>query len=177
MVCCTPQTTFYMPGVYAYDLLKSLAIFHNLCCPSVLAACINFSSALSLLSKSLWKITQRAVLDLGRSASHLLCCWESGLSGGRMTWQKRNHSQQGVKYHPSQQEIRIGNVLAVGTAFQPSGSVLGVVASRRTQLSWRQTFPLLFRHLFFFFFKATLWANRYNGNREAWGLTFNSPGV
>lgn len=71
-----------------------------------------------------------------------------------MTWQKRNHSQQGVKYHPSQKEIRIGNVLAVGTAFQPSGSVLGVVASRRTQLSWRQTFPLLFRHLFFFFFQS-----------------------
>lgn len=59
------KTSFYMPGLYVCDLLKSLAIFHNLCCCSTLATCINFSNALSLLSKSLWKITQRAALDLG----------------------------------------------------------------------------------------------------------------
>lgn len=56
MLFCIPQTTFYLPGVYMCDLLKSLAIFHNLCCSSVLAACINFSDTLSFLSKSFWKI-------------------------------------------------------------------------------------------------------------------------
>lgn len=69
---CLLQTTFYMPGVYTCDLLKSLAGFHNLCCPSVLAACINFSDALSLLSKSLWKIIRGTLLGPGHSAIRLL---------------------------------------------------------------------------------------------------------
>lgn len=72
VLCCILQTTFYMPGVYTCDLLKSLAIFHNLCCPSVLAACINFSDTLSLLSKSLWKIIRGTAPDLGHSAFCLL---------------------------------------------------------------------------------------------------------
>lgn len=73
MLCCSLQTTFYMPRVYKCDLLISLAIFHNLCCPSALAACISFSDTLSLLPKSWWKIIQGTESDLRHSVFHLLC--------------------------------------------------------------------------------------------------------